>query len=161
VINDKNNHRANDGDEHAVEVQSADTFSAKERKDPTADDRPDDAEHDIQHHSLAFLVNNAASDKARNQTEYDPTNDGHDFLLNLKTELIEERSNAIFVQEINALPSILPVNQARGWTVSQTVFHLVKTLLLNRNIEFSVGAFGASKAQLARGPGHNNRLIPP
>jgi hypothetical protein len=118
VIDDKNDHRANDGDEHAVEVQSADTFSAEERKDPTADDRPDDAEHDIQHHSLAFLVNNAASDKARNQAENDPTNDGHDFLLNFKTELIEERPNAIFVQEINVLPSILAVNRAGAWAVS-------------------------------------------
>jgi hypothetical protein len=161
VIDDKNNHGAYDGDEHAVEVQPADTFSAKERKDPTADDRPDDAEHDIQHHSLAFLVHNPASDKARNQAENDPTNDGHDFLLNFKTELIEERPNAIFVQEFNALTSILPVDWAGEWTVSQTVFRLVKALLLNRNIEFSAGAFGASKAELARGSGHNNRLIQP
>jgi hypothetical protein len=146
VINDKNNHRADDGNEHAVEVQSADTFSAKERKNPTADDSPDDAEHDIQHHSLAFLVNDAASDKARNQAENDPTYDGHDFLLNFKTELIEERPNAIFVQEINALTSILPDNQAGAWTVSRIVSRLAKMLLLNRNIELSVGALRAFKA---------------
>jgi hypothetical protein len=161
VINDKNDHRANDGDEHAVEVQSADTFSAEERKDPTADDRPDDAEHDIQHHSLAFLVNNAASDKARNQAENDPTNDGHDFLLNFRTGLIEERPNTIFVQEINALTSMLAVNRAGEWTVSQVVFRLAKVLLLNGNIEFSVGALRAFKAFTRSRSHHDNRLIPP
>src|SRR3984893_11533172 len=82
MIDDQDDDGANHGHEHAPEIEACDSDLANRVEDGPADDRTDNAEHDVQDDALAGLVDDLARDKTCDQPEYDPANDGHRHLQN-------------------------------------------------------------------------------
>jgi hypothetical protein len=72
VIDQKHDDRADDGDDDAVEIEAGYSLSTSQGKQKSPDHRADDAEHNVQNHTLAGFVDDLASDEASNQAEDDP-----------------------------------------------------------------------------------------
>src|SRR5665213_211105 len=77
VGDDEDHHGADDRDKDAVEIEPGDTQAAKSGHEPAADNRTDDAKHDVQQHALAVPVDELARDKAGDEAEKDPRDDRH------------------------------------------------------------------------------------
>jgi transcriptional regulator with AAA-type ATPase domain len=75
VIGDQNHDRADDGHAQAIDVDAGYSVRPKETKEPSAHDRADDSEDDVEEETFSRLVDNLASDKTCNQTQYDPRQD--------------------------------------------------------------------------------------
>src|SRR5690606_34528234 len=69
--------RAHYGDQQAGQVEPRHALGAEPVEDPPADDRPDDAEDDVDHHALAAGPHDDAGDPARERSEDDPQQDVH------------------------------------------------------------------------------------
>src|SRR5437868_2443881 len=81
VIDDQHDDRADDRDKQAVEVEPADALGAEQAEQETADQRADNAKHDIQKKAFAGLIDDLAADPAGDQAEDDPGKDGHGLFL--------------------------------------------------------------------------------
>src|SRR5438270_13358 len=76
VVDDQHHDGADHRDEHAVEVEAGHPGGAELGEQPAADDRADDAEHDVEDEPLAGLVDDLAGDEAGDQPEHDPADEG-------------------------------------------------------------------------------------
>ena len=56
-------------DQEAMQVEAVHTNMAEHMKQPTADDRADNTEQDIQHNTFAPMVYDMAGDKSCNQSQ--------------------------------------------------------------------------------------------
>src|SRR5579872_5391927 len=81
VIEDQHYDRAQHRDHKAVEIEAVHAGFAKERHDPTADNGTDHAEHQIDHQSLASLVDDLAGNEARDESQDQPRQNAHCVLL--------------------------------------------------------------------------------
>src|SRR5215469_16498870 len=77
VIEHEHDDRADDGDEHAPEIEPGDARAAQPGEDESPHDAADDAEHDIEDEPFALLVDDLAGDEAGNQSQYHPAENGH------------------------------------------------------------------------------------
>src|SRR5438874_12938440 len=84
VIDHQHDDRAYDRNKQAVEVEPADALSAEQAEQETADQRADNAEHDIQKKAFAALIDDLAADPAGDQAEDDPGKDGHGMSLPIR-----------------------------------------------------------------------------
>jgi hypothetical protein len=77
VVDEKHNDRPNDGDEHAVDVQTSDWSRAHQGEEKAADDGTDYAEHYVKEQPLAGLVDDFARNEAGDQSEDKSSDDRH------------------------------------------------------------------------------------
>src|SRR5207237_1474132 len=84
VIDHQHDDRTDDRDKQAVEVEPADTLGAEQAEQKTADQRPDDTEHDIQKKAFAAPIDDLAADPAGDQAEDDPGKDGPGMYLPIR-----------------------------------------------------------------------------
>src|SRR2546421_7992597 len=77
---DKAHHRPDDRDEQAPEIEPRDARRSKRVKDPPANDRANDSQHDVEQHAFAAPVHDLASDESSNQPQHNPAHKvhGHD-----------------------------------------------------------------------------------
>jgi hypothetical protein len=94
VVDDEENDCADDGDEHALEVEPGDArhrmnvgHLSKRGEEPASDDCANDAKNDVQRDTFSPLVDDLAAEETRDETKDDPSDYGHDSLLAL--ELLE------------------------------------------------------------------------
>jgi hypothetical protein len=94
VVHDEQNDGADDGHEHALEVEPGDTrhrmhvgHLSKRVEEPASNDCANDAKNDVQQDTFSPLVDDLAAEETRDETKDDPSNYGHDGLLAL--ELLE------------------------------------------------------------------------
>jgi hypothetical protein len=74
VIDKKEYHCTDDGDQNAVDIHASHSSHPEELKQISSDDSPDDAEQDIQYQAFAALIHELAGDKSCDQAEYNPCN---------------------------------------------------------------------------------------
>src|SRR5690242_17479297 len=72
VIRNQKNNCPKGCHQKAMQVESVHSNVAKHVKQPTADDRANDAQQDIQHHALATMIYNVTCDKSRDQSQENP-----------------------------------------------------------------------------------------
>src|SRR5262252_6927726 len=77
VVQQKHHDRADDGHEHAPQVESRYTCNAYKREQEPPGNRADDPEDNVQDDASTLLVHDLAGDKAGDQTQDDPADDGH------------------------------------------------------------------------------------
>src|SRR5208337_2535835 len=78
AVNPERDDGAPGGDQDAVNIDARDPAEAEDiGGDQAADDRADDAEHEVRDHALPALVNELAGDITRDQSEYDPAYNAH------------------------------------------------------------------------------------
>jgi hypothetical protein len=85
VISREHDDRADDRNNHAVEVETGDAFRAEDAEQYAADNSTDDTEDDIEKESLALFVHNLAGDEAGDETQDEPTDDRHVSILPMRT----------------------------------------------------------------------------
>jgi hypothetical protein len=73
VIDDKDDHSANDRDQDAVKIQTGNTHVAKGVKEPAAYDGADDSQHNVQDHAFAAFIDDFAGDETCNEPQNDPS----------------------------------------------------------------------------------------
>src|SRR5437764_6314971 len=81
VIDHQHDNRTDDRDNHAVKIEPADALGADQAEQKTADQRPDNAEHDIEKKAFAGLVDDFAADPPGDQTEDEPAENSHCLFL--------------------------------------------------------------------------------
>jgi hypothetical protein len=69
VIDDKNENRPADGDQHAVEIETRDAFAAELVHNPAADDRPNNAEDDVEDNAFAPVIDDLAGDETSDEAQ--------------------------------------------------------------------------------------------
>jgi hypothetical protein len=79
VIDHQYDDRTERGDDDTHD-QGIRTTDPEQVNDEPADERADQAEDDVEHHSLARLVYDLASKKAGNQTDYQPRHNSRDHI---------------------------------------------------------------------------------
>jgi hypothetical protein len=72
VIDKQENHRADHGNQNAVDIKASHSDHPKELKQISSDDSADNAEQDIQYQAFAALVHELARNKSCDQAEYYP-----------------------------------------------------------------------------------------
>jgi hypothetical protein len=72
VVDDEDDDRAADANQHAVEVEPGHSRPSEVLEQPASDDSADDAENDIQQESLACLVDDLAGEEPGDEPEDDP-----------------------------------------------------------------------------------------
>src|SRR5437764_11553339 len=77
VIDNQHQDRTDDRDNHAVKIEPADALGADQAEQKTADERPDDPEHDVEKKAFAGLIDDLAADPPGDQAEDEPTEDSH------------------------------------------------------------------------------------
>src|SRR5947209_1457378 len=77
MIDDQHNNCANHRNEDAVQVYSAYPMSAEHAEKPSAYHCPDDSENDVEENSLSGVIDDLASDEARDQSQNDPCQKRH------------------------------------------------------------------------------------
>jgi hypothetical protein len=95
VVRDEQDNCADDGDEHALEVEPGDArhrmhvgHFSKRLEEPPSDDCANHAKNDVQQDTFSPLVDDLAADETRDETKDDPSDYGHNGLLAL--ELLEQ-----------------------------------------------------------------------
>src|SRR5438105_4727592 len=81
VQDDQHDYCAADRDEDAVQVETADTLAAQRTHDKAADHGADDAEHDVEQETFTAAVDDQTGNKAGDQPEHDPSQNGHEVFL--------------------------------------------------------------------------------
>src|SRR5262249_22211223 len=74
---EKNHDRADDRDEHGIEVEPANAVAADGSEDEAADESADDAQHHVQDAAFAAAIDDAAGRKACDQAEQNPPEQRH------------------------------------------------------------------------------------
>jgi len=77
VVQQEHHDRADDGHEHAPQVESRYTCSAYKREQKPPGNRADDPEDNVQDDASTLLVHDLAGDKTGDQTQDDPADNGH------------------------------------------------------------------------------------
>src|SRR5262249_47822147 len=72
VVDEQHDHGADHRHEDAVQIYSRDAGMAELREQPSAHERAHDAEHDVDKHTLAGIVDDLAADPSGYQPENDP-----------------------------------------------------------------------------------------
>jgi len=72
VVYDQHDHRADYSDEHAVNVESSHAGVTESVENPTANDRSDDPENNIQHNAFTALIDQFTGDESADQSHYQP-----------------------------------------------------------------------------------------
>jgi hypothetical protein len=67
MVKDEDDDRAQYSDEHAVDIETGNTFSAEESKQPSPNNRTHYAKDNVENESLAALIDNFAGDEAGNK----------------------------------------------------------------------------------------------
>jgi hypothetical protein len=82
MVQDQDDHRADDGHDDAFDVEPADSrhrmhpgLSSESLEEPPADHRADDAEEDVPCDSLASFVDDLAGEEPRDESEDDPSDE--------------------------------------------------------------------------------------
>ena len=78
VLDSDDDDGADRGDEETPDVESVDPGGPHEMKEEAADDRADDAKHDVDEGPLAPAIHDLACNESCDETENDPSDDGHD-----------------------------------------------------------------------------------
>src|ERR1700730_2325241 len=88
MVQEQDNHRADDGHDDAFDVEPADSrhrmhpgLSSEGLEEPPADHRADDAEEDVPRDALAPFVDDLAGEKPRDESEDDPGDERQGALL--------------------------------------------------------------------------------
>ena len=68
---------------HAVEIEAGDAAGSDGSEDEAANNRADDAEHDVEEEAFAGFVDDLAGDETGNQPQNDPPDDRHHAPVNL------------------------------------------------------------------------------
>ena len=74
MVDDEHDHRADDSNEDAVEVQTCNRSGAEGREQIATHDRPDDAEYEIENEPLTRFVDDLACDETGDETQNEPCN---------------------------------------------------------------------------------------
>jgi len=77
VVQNEENHRADNRDDDAPEVKPGDSRLAKPIEEPTPRHRSNDPEYNVHHDTLTRLVHDLTRYEAGDQTEHDPSQDRH------------------------------------------------------------------------------------
>jgi hypothetical protein len=75
VLDAENDHGAQDGDEHAPDVEAINARGAEGIEDESTDDSAYDPENDVEDDAFSRLVHDLAGDEARNESQDDPGDD--------------------------------------------------------------------------------------
>ena len=70
VIAPKHHDRANDRDDHAIDVETSYALRAEQAEQRSANNRAHDAEGDVEEETFAALADNPAANKARDEAQY-------------------------------------------------------------------------------------------
>src|SRR5205823_5292217 len=81
VVDEQHDHRADDGDEDAVEVQAGDAGGAEAGEHEAADEGADDAQQQVEPEPAAGYVHELAGDEAGDQAQNDPGENRHQIYL--------------------------------------------------------------------------------
>jgi hypothetical protein len=73
VIHNEHNDCADDGDKHAVEIETGHTRMASKLKQPTANQRADHPKDNVEEDTRACTIYNLAGDKTGDQPEDNPS----------------------------------------------------------------------------------------
>jgi hypothetical protein len=78
MINEEDNDRSNYGDEKAINIKARYARCVKKTcEDKAAYERADDPQDNVKHQPFPGLINEFASNKARNQSQHNPRNNTH------------------------------------------------------------------------------------
>src|SRR5215831_10950941 len=77
VVQQEHHDRADDGHEHAPQVESCYACGTSKGEQEPPGNRADDPEEDIEDDARTLLVHDLAGDKAGDQAQDDPADDGH------------------------------------------------------------------------------------
>ena len=77
IIDPQDHDGADNGDDQAPDVEARDSPSANRAEQNAANERADDAEHEIGHKARAAAMHDLARDPAGNETKNDPGDDRH------------------------------------------------------------------------------------
>jgi hypothetical protein len=78
MISKKHHNRADDRDDQTPDVETGYTFRAEHAAEQnSSDNRAHDAEGNVEPHTLAALVYDLATNKARNEAQDEPTDNSH------------------------------------------------------------------------------------
>jgi hypothetical protein len=75
VIDNEYNHGTDNGNEHAVQIETGYSGTAAQLKQPTAHKRSDYAEDNVEEDTRPLAIYDLAGDKAGDQPENNPAND--------------------------------------------------------------------------------------
>jgi hypothetical protein len=81
VIGEQDRDGANHGDHEAVDIEARNGGLAEQREDPTADDRPHDAEDQVADEAFSSPVDDLAAEEPGDDPKDDPGDERHPFLL--------------------------------------------------------------------------------
>ena len=77
VVDPQHDDRADNGDDHAVEIEAGNSDPAQGVENEAPDNGPDNAEHAIEKKALTRLVDDFAGNEARDQPQDNPPDDRH------------------------------------------------------------------------------------
>jgi hypothetical protein len=80
VVHQEHDDRADDGDDHAVEIEPGDPTGAECGKEEATDDSADDAKDNIDNHALSGSADDPARDVTRDKAEDQPRYYSHEVL---------------------------------------------------------------------------------
>jgi hypothetical protein len=83
MVNDQDDNGPNHGDQKAVQIEAGDADSAEPIEQPSTDHRADNPQEYIEDNPFASSVHQLAADEARQQSQNDPSNKRHGFVLPL------------------------------------------------------------------------------
>src|SRR5947209_1006349 len=78
VVDDEHHDRADDSDDHAVEIEAGHPGLAELLEEESADNCTQYAEDDVEYDALAGSIDDLAGDEARDKAQNDPSDDTHD-----------------------------------------------------------------------------------
>lgn len=75
VIQDEHYDGPDDGNKHAVEIETRDAGSSHRGKDEATDNRADDTEDNVEEQAFACSIHDHAGDEPSDETQDNPAND--------------------------------------------------------------------------------------
>src|ERR1700674_5837135 len=77
MVNHQEHHRSGNRDTNAVEIQARYACRAEHLKKPTADNRADYTQQNVEHNALAVVIDQVAGDEPGDQSKQNPSEERH------------------------------------------------------------------------------------